>query len=116
MPFFLIAFGILVGIVAAFAGVGGGILMVPLIIYLGKTPQQAVGTSFLGILIISIASLVFHNRMNNVVYDWGIYLGIGGVLGAMAGTRINALVSQAQFQKIFGAFIVVMGIYLILKK
>ena len=116
MPFLLIAFGIVVGIVAAFAGVGGGIIMVPLLILLGKSHQQAVGTSFLAILIISLASLVFHNRMNNVVYDWGIYLGLGGVLGAFAGTKFNALVTQAQFQKIFGAFIILMGIYLVLKK
>jgi len=116
MPFLLIASGILVGVVAAFAGVGGGILMVPLMIWLGKTHQQAVGTSFLGILIISVAALAFHNKMNNVIYSWGLYLGIGGVLGALAGAKFNAMVSQAQFQKIFGAFIVLMGLYLIFKK
>jgi hypothetical protein len=116
MPFLLIACGILVGVVAAFAGVGGGILMVPLMIWLGKSHQQAVGTSFLGILIISVASLAFHNKMNNVIYSWGLYLGIGGVLGAFAGARFNTMVSQPQFQKIFGAFIVLMGLYLIFKK
>jgi uncharacterized membrane protein YfcA len=116
MPILLILSGIVVGVLAAFAGVGGGIVMVPLMLWLGKSHTQAVGTSFLAILIISVASLFFHNKMNNVVYDWGIYLGIGGVLGAFAGAKFNSLVSQAQFQKIFGAFIVLMGLYLILKK
>ena len=116
MPALLILFGVVVGIVAAFAGVGGGIIMVPLMIWMGKSHTQAVGTSFLAILIISVASLAFHNKMNNVLYDWGIYLGIGGVLGAFAGAKFNSLVTQAQFQKIFGAFIVLMGLYLIIKK
>jgi len=116
MPFLLIGYGVLVGVFAAFAGVGGGILMVPMVIWLGKSHGQAVGTSFLGILIISLASLIFYNKMNNVVYSWGIYMGLGGILGAFAGSKLNLLVSQTQFQKIFGAVIIVMGIYLILKK
>ena len=116
MPALLIFIGIAVGILAAFAGVGGGIVMVPLMIWLGKGHTQAVGTSFLAILIISVASLFFHNKMNNVVYDWGIYLGVGGVLGAFAGAKFNSMVTQAQFQKVFGGFIVLMGLYLILKK
>jgi hypothetical protein len=116
MPALLIALGIVTGVLAAFAGVGGGIVMVPLMIFLGKSHTQAVGTSFLAILIISVASLFFHNKMNNVVYDWGVYLGVGGVLGAFAGAKFNAMVTQAQFQKIFGAFIVAMGVYLIFKK
>jgi uncharacterized membrane protein YfcA len=116
MPALLIICGIVVGVLAAFAGGGGGIVMVPLMIFLGKSHTQAVGTSFLAILIISVASLFFHNKLNNVVYDWGVYLGAGGVVGAFAGARLNAMVSQAQFQKIFGVFIVVMGLYLIFKK
>ncbi|HVP58699.1 MAG TPA: TSUP family transporter, partial [bacterium] len=61
----LIGFGILVGIGAAFAGLGGGFLVVPVLIFLGYTAQRAVGTSFLTILVISISALIAHNRLAN---------------------------------------------------
>lgn len=112
----LIFLGILVGVLASFAGVGGGIIIVPLLIFLKKTHTQAVGTSFLAILIISGASLFFHNKLNNVIYPWGFYLGIGGILGAYIGSHLVMQVNQNIFQKIFGIFIIIMGIYLILKK
>lgn len=116
MALILILLGILVGVLASFAGVGGGIIMVPLLIFLKKTHTQAVGTSFLAILIISAASLFFHNKLNNVIYNWGFFLGIGGILGAYIGSQLVMQVNQSTFQKIFGIFIIIMGIYLIFKK
>lgn len=116
MIFLLIIIGILVGVLASFAGVGGGIIMVPLLILLKKSHTQAVGTSFLAILIISASSLFFHNKLNNVIYPWGIYLGIGGILGSYIGSQLSMQVSQNTFQKIFGIFIIIMGIYLIFKR
>lgn len=44
--FLMIALGVGVGIGAAFTGLGGGFLMIPLLLYLGYTAQKAVGTSF----------------------------------------------------------------------
>jgi uncharacterized membrane protein YfcA len=48
----ILILGILVGIGAAFSGLGGGFLMVPILLSLGYTAQKSVGTSFLAILII----------------------------------------------------------------
>lgn len=116
MAILLIFFGIFVGILASFAGVGGGIIMVPLLLLLKKTHTQAVGTSFLAILIISVSAFFFHSKLQNVIYPWGIYLGIGGILGSYIGSQLVMQVSQSTFQKIFGVFIIIMGIYLIFKK
>lgn len=83
-PFMLlvVAAGVVVGVGAAFTGLGGGFLMVPLLLFLGFPAQKAVGTSFLAILIISISALVAHNRLANVDYRVGALLGAGGVIGA----------------------------------
>ena len=55
---YMVLFGILVGVGASFSGLGGGFLMVPLLIFLGYTAQEAVGTSFLAILVIAISALI----------------------------------------------------------
>ena len=108
--------GILVGIGASFTGLGGGFLMVPLLIFLGYSAQKAVGTSFLGILIISISALIAHNKLSNVDYRQGLLLGIGGIAGAQIGARILEHVSTAHFKKIFAMVLIALAVYLFIKK
>jgi len=112
----LIGFGILVGIGAAFAGLGGGFLVVPVLIFLGYTAQRAVGTSFLTILVISISALIAHNRLANVDYKVGAILGVGGIIGAQLGARLVEHVSTAQFKRIFAVILVGLAAYMFFKK
>ncbi len=112
----IIASGVIVGIGAAFTGLGGGFLMIPILLYLGFTAQKAVGTSFLGILVISISALVAHNKLANVDYKYGLLLGIGGVIGAQIGARLVEHVSTDNFKKIFAVVLVGLAIYLFMKK
>ena len=112
----MVASGILVGIGAAFTGLGGGFLLVPLLLFLGYTAQKAVGTSFLAILVISISALIAHNKFANVDYKTGFLLGIGGVIGAQVGARLVEHVSTAHFKKIFALVLVGLATYLFIKK
>ena len=114
--FIMLASGILVGIGAAFTGLGGGFLLVPLLLFLGYTAQKAVGTSFLAILVISISALIAHNKFANVDYKTGFLLGIGGVIGAQVGARLVEHVSTAHFKKIFALVLVGLATYLFIKK
>jgi hypothetical protein len=108
--------GILVGVGASFSGLGGGFLMVPLLLMMGYTAQKAVGTSFLGIFVISISALLAHNKLANVNYAAGIALGIGGILGAQFGARLVEHVDTANFKKIFALILLGLAAYLFFKK
>jgi len=110
-----LAAGLGVGIGAAFSGLGGGFLMVPLLLFLGYSAQKAVGTSFMAILVISISALAAHNKFSNVDYRVGILLGIGGIAGAQIGARLVEHVSTAQFRKIFAAILAALAVYLFFK-
>jgi len=112
----MVASGILVGIGAAFTGLGGGFLMVPILIFMGYPAQKAVGTSFLAILVISISALIAHNKFSNVDYKIGFLLGIGGIVGAQVGARLVEHVSTAHFKKIFALVLVALAAYLFIKK
>ncbi len=114
--FAMIALGIMVGVGAAFTGLGGGFLMVPLLLMMGYTAHKSVGTSFLAILVISISALIAHNKLANIDYRAGLLLGIGGVLGAQIGARLVEHVSTASFKKIFAVVLVGLAVYLFLKK
>lgn len=112
----IIGSGILVGIGAAFTGLGGGFLMVPILLYLGFSAQKAVGTSFLGIFVISISALIAHNKFANVDFKYGILLGLGGIIGAQIGARLVEYVSTDNFKKIFAVVLVGLAVYLFVKK
>jgi uncharacterized membrane protein YfcA len=112
----IIVSGVLVGIGASFTGLGGGFLMVPLLLAMGYTAQKAVGTSFLGILIISVSALFAHNRLANVDYRVGAMLGVGGIVGAQIGARLVEHISTANFKKIFALILVGLAAYLFFQK
>jgi uncharacterized protein len=112
----LAASGIFVGIGAAFTGLGGGFLMIPLLLFMGYSAQKAVGTSFVAILVIAISALVAHNKFANVDYRAGILLGIGGVIGAQIGARLVEHVSTANFKKIFAVVLLGLAFYVFFKK
>ncbi len=108
--------GIGVGIGAAFTGLGGGFLMIPILLYLGFTAQKAVGTSFLAILVISVSALVAHGKFDTVDYRAGALLGVGGIVGAQIGARLVQQVSTEGFKKIFAVVLVGLALYLFFKK
>lgn len=109
-------FGILVGLGASFSGLGGGVLMVPLLLFLGYSAQEAVGTSFLGISIIAVSALAAHARLAHVEYKTGLLLGLGGIIGTQIGARLINHVSTAGFKKIFATFLMCMAAYLFFQK
>ena len=109
-------FGIIVGVGASFTGLGGGFLMVPLLMFMGFTAQKAVGTSFLAILVISLSALVAHGKLAHVDYKIGLFLGIGGIIGAQIGSRLIDYVSTGSFKKIFAGILVCLAAYLFIQK
>ncbi|RLE25558.1 MAG: sulfite exporter TauE/SafE family protein [Acidobacteria bacterium] len=107
----LVLIGLVVGLVASFTGLGGGIIMVPLLLALGFEAQKAVGTSFLAILIIAISALAAHGKLANVDWKVGLLLGAGGIVGAQVGARLVEHVSTANFRRVFAVLLVGVGVY-----
>jgi uncharacterized membrane protein YfcA len=114
--FLLAVIGIVVGIGAAFTGLGGGFLVVPLLLFLGYPAQRAVGTSFVTILVVSLSALFAHNKLANVDLKVGLLLGVGGIIGAQIGARLVEHVSTGQFKKVFAVILVGLAAYLFFQK
>jgi uncharacterized membrane protein YfcA len=115
-PLLLAVIGIAVGLGAAFTGLGGGFLVVPLLLFLGYPAQKAVGTSFVAILVVSISALIAHNRLANVDLRVGLLLGVGGIVGAQVGARLVEHISTAQFKKLFAVVLIGLAAYLFFQK
>ena len=83
--------GVLVGVLAAIMGVGGGFIMVPAMIYLlGMPTKVVVGTSLFQIIFVTAFTTMLHATTNFTVdIVLAVLLLIGGVIGAQIGTRIG---------------------------
>jgi len=112
----IISGGLLIGAGAAFFGLGGGFLIVPLLIFLGYSAQKSAGTAALAILIISFSALVAHNRFSNVDYKTGLLLGLGGLFGAQIGARLSVHISTDSFRKVFALILVALAVSLFVRK
>jgi len=107
--------GFFVGIGAAFSGLGGGVIMVPVLLLMGHNAQKSVGTSFLAILIISISALFAHGRLDNIDWKIGLLLGGGGILGAQIGAHLVENISTANFRRIMAILLISIGVYFLTK-
>ncbi len=105
--------GLLVGFVAGLLGVGGGLLIVPVLIWMlhaqglavGMEPQLALGTSLASILFTSLSSVRAHHRHGAVVWPLVRRIAPGIVLGTLAGAMLAAQMSAWALKVFFVVFL-----------
>jgi uncharacterized membrane protein YfcA len=105
--------GVAVGLLSALMGVGGGVLMVPLLVYLGETQHLAEGTSLAVIVPTAIVGVIAHRRRGYVRISDGLLLGAGGVFGAWAGARMALGIDAEVLQRGFAVFLLLVGLRLV---
>lgn len=110
----LVLAGVVVGFSSALFGVGGGILMVPLIVLvLGRSQHVAEGTSLLVIVPTAIAGILAHRKTGYVSFRVSALLAAGGVGGAFVGAAVALQLPQDALQFLFGLFMALTGMRLL---
>lgn len=109
--------GAVVGTLTGLVGAGGGFLIIPALVLLSKLPmKQAVGTS---LLIIAAKSLIgFTGDLSNYTMDWKLLLSVTAlaIVGIFIGDALSKKVDGNKLKKGFGWFVLLMGIYIIVKE
>ncbi|AZA85372.1 sulfite exporter TauE/SafE family protein [Chryseobacterium shandongense] len=109
--------GSVVGILTGLVGAGGGFMIIPALVNRLKIPmKKAIGTS---LVIISLNSLIgFFSSMNAVKIDWKLLTAISSIaiVGIIIGSQLSKKIDGKKLKPTFGWFILVMGIYIIIKE
>jgi len=110
----LVMVGAVGGAFSALFGVGGGVVMVPLMIMLcGYGSRAATATSLAAIAIIALWGTLTHGLLGNV--DWGLaaVVGVPALLGVVIGVRLRARISSSAISRAFAVILVVAAIVLV---
>ena len=110
-----VAIGLVAGTFAGLFGVGGGVLIVPALIFLAKFPiKMALGTSLgsIAILPVGLLGVYTYYRHGNLNVRASLLIALGIFLGAWIGARLAQMIPAATLQRIFAVFIMIMAIRL----
>lgn len=113
----MIGWGIGIGLVTGFLGAGGGFLIIPALVILLRMPiRTAIGTS---LSIITINSLIgFLGDIDHIQMDWPFLLKLLSIttVGVGIGNYLQKRIHTDQLKPIFGWFIFIVGIYILIKE
>ncbi|MDE2090804.1 MAG: sulfite exporter TauE/SafE family protein, partial [Gammaproteobacteria bacterium] len=111
--------GLGVGVMVGVVGVGGGFLIVPALVILGRlVMRKAVATSLVIIMLASFTGFIrnlLSISAHGLHMSWGIIVLfiLVGTLGSFAGHQISGRIPQHLLRQLFGVFLVLMGSYIV---
>ncbi|MBM3823290.1 MAG: sulfite exporter TauE/SafE family protein [Verrucomicrobia bacterium] len=105
------------GLASGLFGVGGGIIMVPAMVYFMNLPiKSAIGTSLAVIIPTTIVGSFKHFQMGNIQPSAVLAIAPAAVLGGYLGAWLSSQLSDANLKRAFGGFIVLVGLRLLFSK
>lgn len=123
---FLFPSGLMAGAFSSVTGLGGGIIFIPLLIYLfGVDIKKAVGTSVIAVAVTMITSSLSYAFIHKHGFDLPVYfglinvpigllLGLSSIFGAMIGVKLNINIRGTVLKKIFSIFLLIVVVKIIL--
>lgn len=111
----LLLIGLFAGLMAGLFGVGGGLIIVPALIYVaGFSAQKATGTS-LAVLLppVGLAAVIEYYKNGNIDFRAAFLVAIALFLGAWAGAYLANSLDHVKMKLLFGGFVVLVGLYTI---
>ncbi|MEY4571254.1 MAG: hypothetical protein RLZ10_447 [Bacteroidota bacterium] len=114
--FILIFIGLMAGALSGFVGVGGGIIIVPALVYmLGFSQHEAQGTSlFILSMPVVILATINYWKTGNVNWKFGLVVALAFILGGYIGSKLSLKMSPGLVKFLFGLLMAYMSFRLII--
>jgi len=110
--YLLVLVGVLAGIASGLFGIGGGLVIVPVLItFLHFDQRAAVGTSLGALLLpVSLPAVITYYESGKVLVTTAVMIGIGLVFGAFAGAKIALGLSPKTVKRLYGIFLLIVAL------
>jgi uncharacterized membrane protein YfcA len=115
---FYVALGLVAGVVGGMFGLGGGIILIPAMVFLfGLTQHQAQGTSLtMMIAPVTLFAAWRYWQGGNVKWDMAGLMCVGFLIGGLLGAHFVQGVSEAVLKRMFGVYLLLISVKFILAK
>jgi len=102
--------GLIAGMLSGLIGVGGGIIMVPMLLLMGFTQQQAQGTSLAALLPpVTLFAVINYNKAGFIDWRYAIIISSLFIIGGYFGSKIAINIDQRTLKKIFGGLLLLVA-------
>ncbi len=112
----LIPLGFAAGVLGSMIGLGGGIIVVPILTFFGFSPTLAASNSLFAAFSNAVASTISYSRQKRIEYSLGLKLGLLTIPGTILGAYISSDVTPEIFKILFGFVLISSAVYIILRK
>ncbi len=112
----LIPLGFVAGLLGSIIGLGGGIIIVPVLTFLGFPPTAAASNSLFAAFSNAAASSLSYARQKRIEYSIGLKLGLLSVPGSVFGALISTDITPSLFKILFGLILILSSIYIFSKR
>ena len=111
----LIPLGFAAGVLGSMIGLGGGIIVVPVLTFAGFPPTLAASNSLFAAFSNAVASTISYSRQKRIEYSIGLKLGLLSIPGTVLGAYISSDVTPGVFKILFGLVLIASSVYIFLK-
>ena len=101
MEIVLILVGVFVGTLSGFFGIGGGMILIPILLLLGIDIKTAIGISIVQMVFSSLYGSYLNHKKGSLVVGEGIWVGVGGFFGGFLGAYVSRLLPDTILQYLF---------------
>lgn len=112
----MIPLGFAAGVLGSIIGLGGGIIIIPVLVFFGFPPTAAASNSLFAAFANASASTVSYWRQQRIEYATGLRLGLMAVPGTVVGAYASAGVAPDIFKILFGLVLVSSAVYMFAQK
>ena len=112
----LVPLGFAAGILGSMIGLGGGIIVVPVLTFFGFPPTLAASNSLFAAFSNAVGSTISYSRQKRIDYSLGLKLGLLTIPGTVLGAYISSDVTPGIFKILFGIVLVSSAVYIFLRK
>ena len=101
MEIILILVGTLVGTLSGFFGIGGGMILIPILMLIGIDIKTAIGISIVQMVFSSFYGSYLNYKKGSLILGEGIWVGIGGFIGGLMGAIVSHILSATILEFLF---------------
>jgi uncharacterized protein len=112
----LIPLGFVAGLLGSIIGLGGGIIIVPVLTFMGFPPTVAASNSLFAAFSNAVSSSLSYAKQKRIEYSIGLKLGLFSIPGSIFGALVSAEITPSLFKILFGIILISASIYIFSKR